>query len=98
MASGNILAIGLLTSELMPFIDNRINSYKYTFADLKERQKKTLMRMNNLNDDDNLIGGDILRVMCDIKTKKMSLIKVGEIDFFKVLSQITQIKEQNIKL
>lgn len=92
LSSGNINAICYLFSNNI--IGERINSAKYTHSDLNAAEKKELFRLNNLNEDDVLIGGEIHRVVGDIETKRIVLKKVDEIDLFLVMDQIQWIKNK----
>ena len=77
-------------------INDRIKSYKYTHADLTKDEMKELFKLNKLNDDDILIGGEIHRVVCNIQRKELILTQVNEIDLFTILHQIHLIKTKNI--
>lgn len=92
LETGNTDAISYLMDVGEKHINSRINSFKFTHSDLNENEMKLLYKMNNLNDDDVLIGGEIHRIVGDILTKSMVIKKVDEIDLFTILTQIQLIK------
>lgn len=92
LESCNIDAIGYLMDEGGKLVNSRIKSFKFTHRDLDKEQMKQLYKLNNLNEDDVLIGGEVHRVVGDVLTKRMVLKKVDEIDLFTILTQINQIK------
>lgn len=95
--SGNVDAICYFFSTASPIINSRIKSFKYTHSDLTKKEHKQLMKLNNLNDDDILIGGEVHRVVGDVETKKLVLKKVDEIELFTILHQINWIFNERIK-
>lgn len=93
--NGNILAFTLYQQTIggsNGYVAKRINSYKYNFSDLDKDEIKLLLSLNNLLEDDILIGGEVHRCVYDINTKSKRLKKVHEIDLFKILDQINWIK------
>jgi hypothetical protein len=86
LENGNIHAICYLLENANPFISSRIKSFKYTHSDLNEDETKILFKLNNLNEHDVLIGGEVHRV------KNGVLKKAFEIDLFTILNQINSIK------
>lgn len=73
-------------------ISSRLQSFKYTHSDLDDDERKQLLRLNNLNDDDWLYGGEIWRIVGEVETKRMVVTKVDEIELFTILQQIHWIK------
>ena len=94
--SENMHAIAYFFSTADKLINARLLSFKYKHCDLSKKEHKILLKLNNLNEDDILIGGEVHRVVGDIKTKKLILTKVDEIELFTILHQINWIKTQNI--
>ena len=93
--SGNIDAIGYLMETccgINGIISSRLHSFKYTHSDLNDNERKQLLMLNNLDENDVLIGGEVHRVVGDIETKELVLKKVDEIDLFTILHQIHWIK------
>jgi len=88
LVTKNADAICYFMENVSPMIDNRIRNHKYTHSDLTKEETIQLLRMNNLNDDDHLIGGEVMRVLGDVKQKKLILKKVDEIELFVILHQI----------
>jgi len=88
----NVDAICYLLDVGGKIINSKINSYKYKHSDLNDEERKQLYKLNNLNDDDVLIGGEIHRVVGDVETKKLVLKKVDEIELFTIMEQIRLIK------
>lgn len=79
---------------LSPSIDEQIHSYKYHHCDLTKEEHKKLCKLNGLNEDDVLIGGEVHRVVGDVETKQLMLKKADEIDLFLIMDQIQWIIKQ----
>lgn len=98
--SGNIDAIGYLMETCHGsngVISSILRSFKYIHSDLDDNERTQLLRLNNLDENDVLIGGEVYRVVGDIETKKLVLKKVDEIDLFTILHQIHWIKTKDMK-
>lgn len=78
-------------------ISSRIKSFKYNHSDLNEIERKQLLKLNNLNEDDILIGGEVHRVIFDTQRNEFVLTKVDEIELFTILHQIHWIKTKGAK-
>ena len=92
LASGNVDGICYFLETANKLVDDRLKTFKYTHTDLSDDEHKQLLKLNNLNDDDVLVGGEVHRVMCDIKDKSHILMKVDEIELFTIMHQIDWIK------
>jgi hypothetical protein len=79
LQSENIDVICYTFDNLSKIVTDTLTQYKYTFSDLNKNEKIELLRMNNLNDDDILIGGEVYRLVGDIKSKSIIFEKVDEI-------------------
>jgi len=84
--SGNTYAILYLMENGSRLISSRLQSYKYTHSDLNSDDRKILLELNNLHEDDILIGGEV-----NIESKQLIQTKVDEIELFTIMEQINWI-------
>jgi len=93
--SRNLTAFSVI-KPLQQQVNKKIENYKYKYRDLDEEQMKILYKLNNLiYPNDNIIGDKIVRILCDIETKKLKMVETEVIDIFKVFNDIQLIKENN---
>jgi hypothetical protein len=95
--SGNVDAICYLMDTGGSYVSSRLQSFKYTHSDLDDDERKQLLRLNNLDEHDVLIGGEVHRIVGDIERKELVLKKVDEIELFTILHQIHWIKTKGVK-
>lgn len=103
LESGNIDAICYLMETCFGsngesgsgIISSKLQSFKYTHSDLNDEERKLLLKLNNLDENDVLIGGEIHRVVGDVERKELILKKIDEIDLFTILHQIHWIKTKD---
>lgn len=86
--SKNLDATCYAIQEIGPILNNVINSFKYTWADLNKRQKKEVFVILGVTKDEIVYGGDVL---CIYRGK---WTKVRTIGIVNVLTAITQVKEK----
>ena len=94
LKTNNIDAICYFMEAAGSFINHRVQSFKYTHNDLTKDELIILLRMNGLNDDDMLVGGEVLRVVGDVESKSLILKTIEKIDLFHILHQIEWIINQ----
>lgn len=83
--SKSIPAMAVLTEQLYPHINKRINSYKYTHSDLTGEEMNKLFQLNSISSGALLQDGEVYEVV------NGKLTKTKEIDLFKILSDIQTI-------